>query len=145
MAKTHGLSSQPGKSVPAYDSWRSMIGRCYNPNDTSYSKYGGAGVRVCEPWLKFVNFFKDMGHRPDGLTLGRIENSRDYCPDNCRWETPTQQTRNRSIARLVIFNGESIPVAVAAQFMGKKYNTLWRFLKEHGWPSITFHNHEPNY
>jgi len=134
--RTHGLSSQPGRSVPTYDSWRCMIGRCYNPNDTSYPKYGGAGIIVCERWLKFENFFADMGYRPDGMTLGRIENSKNYYPDNCRWETPTQQTRNRSNARVVIFNGQSVPLVVAAEKMGKKPNTLWLFLKQTNWPDI---------
>jgi len=69
---THGLSSQPGRPVPVYDSWRSMIGRCYNRNDPYYSHYGGLGIRVCEQWKKFENFFADMGHRPKGMTLGRI-------------------------------------------------------------------------
>lgn len=136
MYRTHQLSSQPGKPVPAYDSWRCMIGRCSNPNDPYYSTYGGAGIRVCKRWLKFENFFADMGHRPEGKTLGRIKNDRDYCPDNCRWETPVEQTQNRSNTRWVKWNGEKVTVAVAAKQMGKKRQTLWLFLKESGWPDI---------
>lgn len=134
--RIHGLSSQPGRPVPTYDSWRAMIERCNNPNNINYHKYGGAGIIVCERWLKFENFFADMGHRPTGTTLGRIQNNKMYCPDNCRWETPTQQTHNRSITRWVVFNGETIPLAIAAERMGKKRQTLWLCLKQTNWPDI---------
>jgi len=70
--------------------------RCYDPNDPGYSRYGAAGIEVCERWkYSFDNFLADMGERPPGKTLDRKDNAKGYSPDNCRWATPKQQIRNR--------------------------------------------------
>jgi hypothetical protein len=76
-----------------------MVQRCYDTNATGYSRYGGRGITVCERWLGrdgFVNFLADMGERPEGLTLDRINNDGDYVPSNCRWATRSEQQRNKS-------------------------------------------------
>lgn len=90
----HGHTSHTGKSS-TYRSWRSMVQRCIYPKDIGYHRYGGRGITVCEQWRKFENFLADMGERPKGKTLDRINNDGDYEPGNCRWATPKEQNANR--------------------------------------------------
>jgi hypothetical protein len=69
--------------------------RCLNPNATGYERYGGRGVTICDRWQDFKNFLADMGERPEGKTLDRVDPDGDYKPDNCRWATPGEQAHNR--------------------------------------------------
>lgn len=82
--------------TPTYRSWRAMIQRCENPNHAGFSSYGGAGVKVCPRWRRsFADFLADMGPRPDGMTLDRIDPAGSYEPGNCRWATKETQAHNR--------------------------------------------------
>lgn len=90
--------------TPTYNSWRKMLERCYNPNDGRYARgdrykdYGGRGITVCDRWRGesgFINFLADMGLRPEGCTLDRIDVDGPYAPQNCRWATPSEQRTNQ--------------------------------------------------
>lgn len=78
-----------------YHSWNSMKNRCNNPNLKEYKNYGGRGITYDERWNDFNEFYKDMGERPEGTTLDRIDVDKNYCKENCRWATREQQQRNR--------------------------------------------------
>lgn len=80
---------------PAYRTWDSMIQRCNNPGSTQYYKYGARGVTVCEEWGNFINFYRDMGDRPEGHTIDRKDNDLGYFKENCRWATPVEQAQNK--------------------------------------------------
>lgn len=91
LNRLHGQSR-----TPLHHIWTAMLQRCSNPNSQNYHRYGGRGIRVCERWMDFKNFALDMGPRPKGLTLDRINNDGNYEPLNCRWTTMAAQTANRS-------------------------------------------------
>lgn len=113
-----------------------MKNRCNNPNQQSYARYGGRGIKYCESWEKFENFLADMGPKTDSkMELERIDNDKDYCKENCRWATRKEQTRNRGgkrATRLYTFNGKTQCIAdwakevgIAPQSMQKRLNKGW--------------------
>ena len=83
----------------SYKSWKAMIQRCNNPNHINYKNYGGNGITICDEWLKFENFYNDMGDRPEGKTLDRKDNTKGYYRDNCQWSDYVTQSHNKRISK----------------------------------------------
>ncbi len=120
------------KGSPEYRVWLSMIQRCTNPKRECYPRYGGKGITVCERWRSgFAPFLEDMGPRPVGTTLDRIDNAGNYEPGNCRWATPLQQAANSSRTILFKVGIEVVSRRQLAKLHGVSYWSL-RGLLERG-------------
>lgn len=124
---THGMSQMPIHSL-----WLKMIDRCLNPNNKAFNNYGGRGISVCERWLKFENFFEDMGNRPEGKSLERIDNQKGYSKENCCWATDTEQARNKRNNHLIEYMGHKKSIAEWAEILNIKYHTLFNRLCVYG-------------
>lgn len=117
--RTHGKARSS-----TYRSWRSMWARTTNPNAPDYERYGGRGIKVCERWKTFENFYLDMGDRPHDHSLDRMDNDGDYTPNNCKWSSRTEQQRNRRGNVTVTLDGESMCLAEACEKRGMPYRLV---------------------
>lgn len=128
-----GITKHGMCRTPEYTSWVTMKRRCGDPGFHAYPRYGGAGITVCDRWSSsFEAFHADMGSRPAGKTLDRIDGSRGYEPGNCRWSTPKEQANNRRSSRIVEIDGQKLTVSEMADRQGVKYVTLYSRLKRNG-------------
>lgn len=111
-----------------------MKQRCLNPNSKQYKNYGERGIAICERWLEsYDNFFSDMGLKPDGLTLDRIDNDASYSPENCRWATKKEQRRNQRTCHFLEFEGRRLLLREWAEEKGINELTLSYRLLRLGW------------
>lgn len=117
-----------------YKSWATMIQRCYNKNTEEYKYYGGRGIKVCDKWLEgFYNFYLDMGDRPEGFTLDRIDVNGDYEKENCRWATIKEQSTNKRNTIHVAFNGSDVTLRELSELCGISRATLYSRICVCGW------------
>lgn len=118
-----------------YGTWYRMMQRCENPQDRAYKHYGARGISVCDRWRESVdNFISDMTPRPKGTSLDRIDNTRGYSPDNCRWATDVEQARNRRSNHLIQHNGCTTTLQEWSELIGISTSTIRHRLKR-GWPA----------
>lgn len=129
--------AQSGSSrTPTYRSWSSMKMRCVNPKAVDYARYGGRGISVCHRWLhSFQNFLADMGERPHGMQLDRIDNSGHYEPGNCRWVTKRDNARNRSSCVFIVIEGKRLTATEWADITGVRVETILHRIKN-GWDPV---------
>lgn len=112
--------------------WSQMIARCYDPKHHKFARYGARGIRVCDRWICYRLFAEDMGERPKGMTLNRINNDGNYSPDNCEWADATTQSQNRHDNRIVVYMGEALCITEWARSLGIRRETLRKRL-DLGW------------
>lgn len=118
----HGES---GKKTPTYSSWANMIDRCLNKSSFGYKNWGARGILVCENWRDYRNFLKDMGVRPEGTSLDRIDNEGNYEPLNCRWATTKIQSRNRRNNAKYVYGIGEITATDLADILNIPRNRLY--------------------
>ncbi len=118
ITRKHGYANK----CPEYRIWKHIRARCNNPNNAAYKWYGAKGIVVCEEWDDFGKFYEDMGPRPKGLTIERIDNNGPYAPWNCEWATMKKNVRNRSITVMIIYKGQKISLGEACELSGISYD-----------------------
>ncbi len=134
---TSTRSLRHGKSNSTYyRAWSAMLARCRNPKNTFFKDYGGRGIKVCERWTEFSAFFEDMGEKPPGYTIDRIDNNGNYCPENCRWASQQDQQLNKRTTVRFDLNGRAYVIkellALSPYNIGE--STLRARLRS-GWPA----------
>lgn len=120
------------KKTFEYATWLNMRARCVNPKNEFWHDYGGRGIRVCQRWDDYSLFLADMGRRPAGCTIDRIDNDGHYEPGNCRWATSVEQGFNKRNNRFVTLNGERMKLDRAASIVGIPADTIRDRLHQ-GW------------
>lgn len=138
----HGHSvKRKGPQFSTYIAWASMHWRCENSARADYPSYGGRGIKVCERWGSFPAFLADMGLRPEGKSLGRMDNDGPYSPENCRWETPIEQARNKRSNRRIAFAGETLTLIewaertrIPRQSIASRIKAGWDLARAFGTP-----------
>src|SRR5450631_1026504 len=117
------------KESPLYYIWQTMKQRCNNPNATAYKSYGAKGIKICEGWNDFWNFVEDMGERPLGMTLDRIDNNKGYSKENCRWATRKEQALNRATNKYITYNNITLTIKEWGDKLGINESTFYYRVK----------------
>lgn len=129
----HGCSPD-GRPSPEYISWAGAKKRCENPRTANYDRYGGRGISICPEWSRdFAAFLRDMGPRPSGTSLDRIDNDGPYAPGNCRWASPHEQARNKRSNHLITAGGETLCVRAWSERLGRAGTSLVSDRLASGW------------
>ena len=111
-------------------------GRCYRPSHISYPRYGGRGIKMCDEWLHDYTAFRDWAYSAgyaDDLSIERIDNDGDYCPENCTWITLGEQSKNRGTSIIFEYNGRRQVLKDWCREYNMPYNTVHSRIHYHGW------------
>ncbi|MFH1933316.1 MAG: hypothetical protein ABIN18_17205 [Pseudomonadota bacterium] len=129
--------------MPIYRIWQDMKNRCMNPNCKGYDYYGGRGIKVCERWMDFNNFYADLGDRPEGKSIERIKNNLGYFPLNVCWASPEQQNQNQRTTKLtpkkvrqIRFLGKTKTQRAIAKIFGVGSTAIHKVLHNESWANI---------
>ena len=129
---THGMYKKD-----SYRTWKSMRQRCLNPNTPLFKNYGGRGIKICDRWLKsFENFYEDMGERPKGMSIDRINNNKGYSFKNCRWADSITQILNRSVTKFIEYKGEKLCQTEWSRRLGGGRDIVAQRILISGWDPI---------
>lgn len=121
LSTTHGMSGSTTHEI-----WKGMRKRCNNSKDKNYKNYGGRGIRVCARWDDFAKFLSDMGERPKGMTIERIDNDGNYEPKNCRWASQKEQANNKREGLLYRIDGEIHTLSQWCEKLGIPYHRAYQ-------------------
>lgn len=125
----HGL-----RKHPLYNVYQYIKQRCYNINDKDYKNYGGRGIKVCDRWLEsFANFLEDMGERPTGMTIDRIDVNGNYCKENCKWSSLLEQNNNMRSNKYITYNNETLTYAEWSRKLGGNSSLVSYRITIQGW------------
>lgn len=114
------------KRPPLFWSWHDMKSRCSRKSHRFYKNYGERGITICEEWKEFKNFCLDMGERPKGFSLERIDNNKGYYKENCKWASRKEQNNNRSMCINIIYNGDTLNLKQAWEKYSEKLGITYR-------------------
>ncbi len=126
-SRKHGMVG-----TPEYEAWSQMKKRCTNPKHKYWHRYGGRGITVCERWQEFENFYSDMGDRPEGKQLDRLDNDKGYSPDNCRWVTSKENNNNRENSIKVDFGYFQLTIDELAELAMVNRVSIYNRWKRYG-------------
>lgn len=119
--------------TPTYQSWQAMKQRCNSTKHVCYQNYGGRGIKVCPRWETYSNFLTDMGERPEGHSIDRIDSDLGYTPENCKWSTRTEQNRNNTQNRLINFRGQTKCLSEWCELLGLTYHRVYMRVFKLNW------------
>jgi hypothetical protein len=120
-------------TLPTYQSWKNMRQRCLNEKHRDFKYYGARGITICDRWVNdYDTFVEDLGLRQKSMTLERINNQKGYEPDNCRWATRKEQSRNKRNNNNITLRGQTKTIAEWAEIAGIKPRNLWLRLRREG-------------
>lgn len=131
-AYKHGMAKRTSGKDRIYSIWVAMRQRCNDVNDQQYADYGGRGIKVCPEWNEFMQFYIDMGERPEGMQLDRTDNDGNYCKENCKWVDRIVQANNRRSNRIHSVNGKSIKHTILLSMIGVNRDKFRKLEEKHG-------------